>query len=258
MKIKFKKTHLILLSLLFIFSCEIMTPEDVTKDYNIFYVPEYVVKAIDIPPRMLESSDSVAQMVVDYLIIYNDTERYVDLFSFSDIDSFDYTSEQPWIKKIQTAKGTEITVTQFHGIHVYNLGTHNYYTWDVQISGIDSSTGKSYDNWRSTTADMVDGEETDLTLYDENSTNLQYRIFWNSQSAYQDHYEINCFEGDSITYMIQFDIGSSNRFRKRVDTRGWGYEWYTWLEYSVRWYSDGRGEWTQYSESREEVASGNW
>ena len=105
---------------------------------------------------------------------------------------------------------------------------------------------------------MFDGEETGLTLYDENSINL-YTVFWNSQSAYQDHYRINYFKGDSITYMIQFDTGSSsNSFRKRVDTIGRGIEYYTWLEYSVRWYPDGQGEWSQYAEDGEEIASGNW
>ena len=82
MNTKFNKKHFFLLFMLLIYSCEIITPEDVTEEYKIFYVPEYVVNAIDIPQRMLESSDSVAQMVVDYINIYNDTEQYVDLFFF--------------------------------------------------------------------------------------------------------------------------------------------------------------------------------
>ena len=258
MKIKFEKSICILLSILFVCSCEIMTPEDVIKDYKIFHVPEYIVNEIDIPPNMLESSDSVAQMVVDYINIYNDTKRYVDLFSFTDIDSFDYTSEPPWIKKIQTAEGTEITVTLFHETYVYNAATQHNSHWDAQISGNDTLTGADYDNWRSVAANMVDGEETQMNFFDENSTELLYTVFWNSQSAFNDHYGINFFKGDSVTYMIQFDIGSSNRFTKRVDTIGRGVERYAWLEYSVLWNSAGQGEWTQYTESREEFASGNW
>ena len=257
-KIKYKNLHWLLLFILFICSCEIITPEDVTEEYKIFYVPEYVVKTIEIPPPMLESSDSIAQMVVDFLKIYNDTEQYIDLFSFKGVDSVDYNSAQEWIKKIQTTENTEITVTLLVEKDIYMADTHYNCTWDVKISGRDTLTDIYYDNWRSVTANMWNGEQTILRLNGKNSTDIIYRIYWGSYSVSHDNYEIQCFKGDSVTNIIQIVTGSRNLFFNRVDTVGRGVEHFTWIEYSVRWFSAGHGEWTQYTESGEEVASGNW
>jgi hypothetical protein len=33
---------------------------------------------------------------------------------------------------------------------------------------------------------------------------------------------------------------------------------FSWFDYDVQWFSDGSGEWVQYNDIGEEIATGNW
>ena len=52
--------------------------------------------------------------------------------------------------------------------------------------------------------------------------------------------------------------GTRNSFSRMVFEQDSSRPNFSWFDYHVQWFSDGSGEWEQYSESGEEIATGNW
>jgi hypothetical protein len=176
LKVKLIIINCTLLLILFVGSCNNMAPEDAVKEYDMYIVPRFIYKAIDIPSAMQESPDSIAQMLVTYFTIYNETEKYLDLLNFENKRAVDFSVAQPWVKTIQTNEGLEITVTLQFDNEIYYNGFPTNCIWEVFLNGRDSVTGNFYNNWNNLTASLLNGDLTALRLNEENSDNMLYYL----------------------------------------------------------------------------------
>jgi hypothetical protein len=258
LKVKLIIIYSILLMLLIIFSCESMSPKDVVNEYDMYLVPKFIFKAIDIPPAMQESSDSIAQMLVSYFNIYNDTENYLELMDFENQSSINYSAAQPWVKRIPTNNGMDITVTLDFEDEIYYNDFPRRCVWEVFYNGRDSVTGNYYDNWKSLEANLSYSEQVDMALFAENSDNVLYWISKQESMLSGDYYNIECYQDNEIKYYIAITIGDRKSFRRTAYKKDSRNQFVNYVDYSAQWFSDGSGEWTQYSESGEAIATGTW
>lgn len=248
------KGYVILIFLLFCLACSNKNPAPIEELEN-QYPPEFVFKSIKIPESLRQNQDSLAQVVVGYVNMYNEMEKYVPLLNPSpDSGLSEYTSTEygpPWVESWKTNEGFLVLLLV--------SGNETKYDWEVKFWGKDSINDIYYNKWILLTASNLLGDENGgIELYEPNSKNIDVQYFWIS---YPDLYNIvriyriiNFVDNNhelSIDMNFHEDLSGELSITKMGEERFY-------VELKISWNSLGKGEWWRYNEIGEVIEAGSW
>lgn len=128
----------------------------------------------------------------------------------------------------------------------------NKYRWEVRYDGTDGET--TYDNWLFMVAEQSkDGKSNDITVYEDNTSNVIMTYSWYVDDSQTHHYNIesSSYQG-GIKIIAEIDANSAGWLELYESTDG---------EFSLmkkfEWDAEGNGTWTVFQDG-EQVDSGTW
>jgi len=250
--------HLILFTLLFCLvfglACSHKNPAPI-EEWEDQYPPTFVYKSIQIPEPLRLSPDSMAQVVVGYVDMFNETEKYVPLLNPSADSSLpEYTitgSGLPWVQSWKAIEGFLIL------LFINKNGMR--YNWELKFWGQDSVKNKFYDKWIFITAyNDFEGNSGSIVLYKENSENMDSHYSWYTYPSSVQNYRsfrLLKYKESTIDFLVEmtFDYDFSGELlRYSVGEEN------IYVEFKCSWNSFGKGEWWRYNENGEIIQSGSW
>lgn len=122
--------------------------------------PQYALEPIDIPEKIVQSPDSMAKKILEYVRFFNSLKMYADMLEIP-IDSLD--TDPPWQTSWTDEDGFRMNL-------VLNYSeAEEMYSWRLTKNGIDSATGTVYDNWTAIAA-TIDRSRfiSNFYIYDKN------------------------------------------------------------------------------------------
>ncbi|MFZ5517541.1 MAG: hypothetical protein ACOY90_12920 [Candidatus Zhuqueibacterota bacterium] len=142
---------------------------------KINYLPVFNFVTIEIPQKMVTSTDSMAQRLLKLLEFHNSMQNYVELLEMP-LDSMD--AGPPWEKKIKLEKGVLTT------LYLYYEQDMESYVWNVTKSGYDSLSEVTFDDWLSVIAEYEPASGSEyLSVFDKNTDWYKVRMSFNYSSA---------------------------------------------------------------------------
>ena len=253
-KIRYLFLFTLLFCLVLSLACSHKNPAPI-EEWEDQYPPIFVHKSIQIPELLRLSPDSMAQVVVGYVDMFNETEKYVPLLNPSADSSLpEYTiteSGPPWVQSWKAKEGFLILL--------FITGNEYRYNWEVKFWGQDSVKNKFYDKWICITASNdFEGNNGSIELHNESSTNSNSRYSWYSYSRGVQNYrsfQLLKYTESTIDFLVDmtFDYDLSGELlRYSVDEEN------IYVEFKFSWNAFGKGEWWRYSENGEIIQSGSW
>ena len=240
--------------LFFGLACSHKNPAPI-EEWEDQYPPIFVHHSMQIPEPLRLSPDSMAQVVVGYVDMFNETEKYVPLLNPSADSSLpEYKISgygTPWVQSWKANEGFLIILII--------TGDRNRYEWEVKFWGQDTINNKYYDKWIFVKAsNYFDGDYGSITLYQVNSkdSDSDYSWFsypettndnrWFLMLKYKDH-KFDFSVEMTFNYDLSGELLKGSRREEKI-----------YVEFKFSWNSFGKGEWLRYNENGEIIQSGSW
>jgi len=242
--------------LCFILACPHKNPNPVA-DLEYFFPPKYIHKLIQIPEPLRQSSDSMAQVLVEYINLANECEKYLHYINPPDSILLESSLEPLWNYKWRAKEGYYV----FLKVSIY---PDYYCSWEVKLWGTDTTTGKYYHNWVFLNAGQAaKKDEGSISPHYDDEPNIATSYSWT-------------ISGDTLKYnllkisdegQVFFDLEThscadlSGKLIKRIkisDTKFYWREMEGIIEYKFNWNFMGNGQWWSYDSVGIAIDSGGW
>lgn len=248
-----KKILILILCLLYYtvnISCDFKKSvhEDV---HQIYYFPLYNYDIVELPERMVQSPDSMAQVAVVLVNFANSLKEFADLLVVP-MDSVD--SGLPWSKNWRDEKGLLTTLI----IAQYNEG--QAFEWRLTKTGVDNSSNTTYNNWTFIRGSYnLEYRSTGLMIYENNSSKywvnvnyvmpvendiVCYYVTTTVDSLLQNYTLLHQVNGEDVLNGFYFNYG----IFYSIDT----------LSYNIVWNEEGQGYWAAENSDQEIAFWGTW
>jgi len=245
---------LIIIGLVFLVSCPHKNPQEIVE-WEEVPIPKFKFKAIQIPQTLVQSSDTMAQKIVEYINSANDFKRY--LYYLNPPDTVAPESYYPpWNYSWYAREGYRILlkVEIFFETNV----------WMVRFWGTDSITGKYYHNWHYLGADQYAGNDygsMGVSPNDELNTSTSFQ--WTTENEVVKYiflktsddgqvffdFEIHCFADFSGQLIKRIKISDRKFYWREIDGI---------IEYKFSWNAVGSGQWWKYDVEGNVIDTGSW
>ena len=240
----------------FLLACPHTTPNPVAE-LEYYFPPNYVHQTIQIPETMRQSSDSVAQVVTQYIDLINESKKFLPYINPPDSILLESKVEPVWNYKWLAKEGFYL----FLKISIY---PDNSCGWEAKLWGTDTTTGQYYHNWIFLNAGQSSGKDQGsisphyidaphiITSYswgvaDDTLKYIYYKIS-DEGKLFSDLEIHGCsdFSGELIKRIMISDTGFYLREYNGV------------IEYKYTWNVNGRGQWWRYDIEGNIIDSGVW
>lgn len=237
-------TFSMLLIILYLFDCG-MNPVEYEKVYRRGYLPKFVFLPVRIPEPIEQAQDSMVQHLASVLQQYNQINEYIEYLKLPEED-LETTSNWPrsWIHVSDHPNGMKVSLRIWYDDDSDSAA----YNWLVKLSGEDTTSGISYNNFEYIKAEMDNnGIRPVLYVYKPGIENYYIR---NSTSISSPEYRSNSFnikdEKTSWAYYIEATKVKNEKSNEIADE---GHLWYTYYDSSLKqvayyWEADGIGRWS--------------
>jgi len=245
---------LILLSL--ILACPHKNPNPVVE-LESFFPPKYIHKSIEIPEPLRQSSDSIAQVVVDYVNLINECEKYLPYINPPDSILLESSIEPFWNYKWQAQEGYFI----FLKVSIY---PDNYCGWEVKFWGTDTTTGELYHNWILLYAGQSAGkDEGSISPSHFDEPDIASAYSWRVADDTLKYIYLKTTNDGQVILDLETHSCSdhSGKLIKRIKISDADFYWrerHGIIEYEFSWDADGKGQWLRYDSVGTVIDSGGW
>jgi hypothetical protein len=241
----------------FILACPHKNPMPVA-DLEYFFPPKFVHQSVKIPEPLRQSSDSMAQVVVQYINLFNESEQYLTYLNPPDSILLESSIEPMWNYKWTALEGYYV----FLKVEIYPDYSHG---WEVKFWGTDTTTGKYYNNWvflgALQPANKAEGMLS-LNYYDDDTILSWYS--WKITGDTLKSIYLKTTKDESQVFLdLEIHVCSdlSGELTKRIKISETGFysrEREGIIEYKFSWNANGKGQWWKYDAEGKVIDSGLW
>ena len=199
----------------------------------------------------------MAQVVVDYVNLINECEKYLPYINPPDSILLESSIEAFWNYKWQVQEGYYI----FLKVSIY---PDNSSGWEVKFWGTDTTTGELYHNWIFLYAGQSGGkDEGSISPYQVDEPNIVSSYSWRvADDTLKYIFLKTSYDGQVFIDLETHGCSNlSGKLIKRIkisDRDFYRREMDGIIEYEFSWDADGKGQWWRYDVERNVIDTGSW